>query len=456
VAALRIEELIDTQHFGRFNAGLLLWSFLAMMSDGFDISALASAAPQLSSAWHLAPQAFSAAFSASLFGVLIGAPLLGIAGDRYGRKPAIVGGCALYGLATLATVWASDLNQVTVYRLIAGVGLGGLMPNTIALNSELTPARLRAALVVLMFTGITIGASFAGMVQAWLIPRWGWPIMFWVGGLVPLAVALCLTVALPESVKFLAAAPGRRAQLLRTLRRLCPDLHLEDGVQLERSPEPVPSGVGLRQLFGPRLLWITPLLWSCFATALMANYFLNSWLPLIFVRQGLSAQQSGGAISLYHLGGTAGGLMVCLVLGRFGFASISALFALAMIAIAAIGLPGISVLQMTLAVTLAGCCTLGAQFGNNAAAGLLYPTAIRSRGVGWALAIGRFGSVLGPLVGGALLGMQLTLQQLFLLAATPMLIGVLCSLLLMRLHRRRFASLRLQAAVTEAANSPSG
>src|SRR5579863_6395197 len=102
MAALRIEELVDAQRFGRFNAGLLLWSLLAMMSDGFDISALASAAPQLSNAWHLAPQAFSAAFSASLIGVLIGAPLLGIAGDRYGRKPAIVAGCAIYGLATLA------------------------------------------------------------------------------------------------------------------------------------------------------------------------------------------------------------------------------------------------------------------------------------------------------------------------------------------------------------------
>jgi AAHS family 4-hydroxybenzoate transporter-like MFS transporter len=137
-----------------------------MLADGYDIAALASAAPQLARSWHVAPKDFAPALSASLFGILFGAPLLGYVGDRFGRRTAIVVGCAIYGFGTLATVWATDLDQVVVLRFLSGIGIGGLMPNTIALNSELAPKRLRAALVVLMFTGITTGGGIPGYIQA--------------------------------------------------------------------------------------------------------------------------------------------------------------------------------------------------------------------------------------------------------------------------------------------------
>jgi AAHS family 4-hydroxybenzoate transporter-like MFS transporter len=204
-------------------------------------------------------------------------------------------------------------------------------------------------------------------------------------------------------------------------------------------------GTGLAQLFSGRLAFITPILWLCFITALMANYFLNSWLPLIFENSGFTAQQSGLAISCYHYGGTVGGLFVALVLGRFGFTAIAALFVLAVPAIAAIGLPGISFATMVSAVALAGFCTLGAQFGNNAASGLLYPTVYRSRGVGWALGVGRLGSVIGPLVGGVLLGRRLPLQQLFIFAALPMAAGLIASAVLARLCYRGLGGLQLDA-----------
>jgi AAHS family 4-hydroxybenzoate transporter-like MFS transporter len=164
---------------------------------------------------------------------------------------------------------------------------------------------------------------------------------------------------------------------------------------------------------------------------------------LIFESNGFTAQQSGMAISVYHYGGTLGGLCVALVLGRFGFSAIAVLFLLAVPAIAAIGLPGISFATMASMVALAGFCTLGAQFGNNAASGLLYPTAYRSRGVGWALGLGRLGSVVGPLVGGVLLGSKLPLQQLFVFAAIPMAAGLIAAAGLARLSYRALGSLQL-------------
>jgi AAHS family 4-hydroxybenzoate transporter-like MFS transporter len=171
---LHLEELIDGQKFGRFNINVLVWSFLAMVADGYDMAGLASAAPELSRTWHMGAKAFGPALSASLFGILFGAPLLGFAGDRFGRKTVMITGCIIYSLGTLATVWATNLDQVVVLRVLTGIGLGGLMPNAIALNSELAPKRLRATLIVLMFTGITTGAAIPGAIQAWLIPQHGW------------------------------------------------------------------------------------------------------------------------------------------------------------------------------------------------------------------------------------------------------------------------------------------
>jgi MFS transporter, AAHS family, 4-hydroxybenzoate transporter len=440
---LQLDELVDGQRFGRFNTNLLFWSFLAMLADGYDIAALASAAPQLGRAWHIAGHAFAPALSASLFGILLGAPALGYVGDRFGRKCAIVSGCIIYGLGTLATVWSSNLEQLTVLRFIAGVGIGGLMPNTIALTSELAPKRLRAALIVLMFTGITTGGSIPGFVQAWLIPHYGWQVMFWIGGLAPLSTATCLWFALPESVKYLASKGAQRAALLATVRRIRPDLTIDDDAQFTVASSLQAAGSGLPQIFGRGLAWVTPVLWLCFASALMANYFLNSWLPLIFENSGLTPRQSGTAISFYHYGGTLGGLLVSVVLGRFGFSAIALLFLLAVPAIAAIGLPGVSWLTLLGMVTLAGFCTLGAQFGNNAASGLLYPTAFRSRGSGWALGVGRFGSVIGPLLGGVLIGMRLPLRQLFLLASLPMAAGLIAAAIIARLCHSRFGGLQI-------------
>lgn len=448
---LRIDELVDGQKFGRFNFGLLCWSFLAMMADGFDISALASAAPQLARTWHVAPHTFAPALSASLFGILVGAPVLGMMGDRFGRRTSIITGCIIYGFGTLATVWAANLDQIVILRFLTGIGIGGLMPNTIALNSELSPRRIRATLIVLMFTGITTGSGLPGYIQAWLIPRYGWQIMFWIGGLAPLVIAIVLRFTLPESIKYLASRPLRQAELMRTARRMRRDLHIADDAQFLTGDAPPATGSGLAQIFSGALRWITPILWVCFATALMANFFLTSWLPLILENSGFTPRESGVATSFYHYGGTIGGLLMSLLLARFGFAVIAVLFLCAIPAIAAIGLPGIPYAAMGSAIALAGFCILGAQFGNNAVSGLIYPTDVRSRGVGWALGVGRFGSIAGPLAGGILIGMKLPHQTLFLCAAAPMMAGLIASVFAAKLWHASLGDLRLKEISASAA-----
>lgn len=440
----QINQLVDGQKLGFFNYKVLFWCFLAMFADGYDIAAMAYAAPELARLWNLEMPEFGLVFSASLFGILLGAPLLGFMGDKYGRKIAIVSGCVIYGVSTLAVVWTSSLDQIFILRFITGIGIGGLMPNTISLNSELAPKRHRAKLIVLMFMGITLGTSTPGFVAAWLVPDYGWQIIFLIGGLAPLLIALCLQFVLPESVKYLATRTDRQPQLLKTIRIMRPDLKISDDA-IFVNPVEMATGItsSTRDLFKGGLAIITPLLWVCFSTALMANYFMNSWLPLVLGDLGMSEVDAALTTSWYHLGGALGGLAVSFLLDRYGFMIIAVLFALSVPAIAMVGAEGLSQSSLVFFVSFAGFAIVGAQFGNNAAAGLLYPTNCRSKGVGIALSIARFGAIVGPLAGAVMISMGLAWKTIFLVSSMPMLIGVASAVYLSKICYQRFNGFQL-------------
>ncbi|MDX1404341.1 MAG: MFS transporter [Woeseiaceae bacterium] len=440
---LDIEQLIDGQKLGRFNLNLLVWSFLAMFADGYEITAIAFAAPELVRDWGLQTASMGPVFSASLFGILFGAPALGYVGDRFGRKTAIIIALAICGVATLAMAFAQSVDQLLALRFFTGIGIGGLMPNTVSLTSELSPKRFRAMLIVLMFTGITLGGGAPSVIAAWLVPQFGWPVLFVIGGVFPLLIAVCLYFTLPESVKFLALQPSRAAALRRTLRKVRPDVAIPGEAEFSVHRSAPQGNVGIREIVSPGLRWITLLLWFCFGMTLMANYFLNSWMPILFEASGLQADDAALASGLYHVGGTLGGLLISVLLDRYGIIVIAAFLLFAGPVVAAIGiaeLPFGALLGLSLG---AGVFVLGAQFGNNAAAGMLYPTEIRAKAVGLAFSVGRFGSILGPLLGGLLIAKNWPLAWLFAAAAVPLVSGAIAALILTRICFVRFNGLQI-------------
>lgn len=439
----QVNDFVDGQRIRSFNIMLLVWSFLTMFADGFDLNSLGFAAPDLTRLWGIARSEMGPVLSANLVGIFIGAPLLGWAGDKYGRRPVIIGGTLLYGVMTLFMAWSTTMEQMMVLRFIAGIGIGGIMPNTISLNSELTPKKFRSTLIVLMFMGITTGSTGVGLVAAYFMQDYGWQIIFHSGGILPIAIAVGLYFALPESLKFLATKPERHAELIATARKMRPDLTIADDARFENPPIVVGSEGRISELFKGSLALITPLLWVCFCIALMANFFLNNTLPLIYDQYGIDAQEAALTATMYHAGGIFGGLLISVLLDRTGFLIVAVLFAIALPSVALLGLENMHFIGMASVAGLAGIAILGAQFGNNAAAGLIYPTSIRAKGVGMALSIGRFGSIIGPTVGAQLLGMNLTMQNLFLLACTPILIGLVAALALSRLCYKRFNSFQL-------------
>jgi MFS transporter, AAHS family, 4-hydroxybenzoate transporter len=457
---IQIDRLVDDQKIGWFNIQLLIWSWLAMFADGFDISALSFASTEIVRDWGVPRSAFGTAFSASNVGVLIGAPLLGYIGDKYGRRLAVVIGSVVFGVFTLAMTQATTLQHMEILRLLTGIGIGGLMPNMIALNAELAPRRWRATLVVLMFTGITLGSGSPSFISGWMVPIYGWEIVFVIGGVVPLVIALCLWLWLPESVKYLTSAHKHRAQLLKTARAMRPDLNIADDAVFVAAPnievtDPKNQGfLGLRLLFQGSLRYITPLLWVCFATTLMANFFLNNWMPIIFEGAGFTPKEAAIASGLYHWGGTVGGLLVSLVLNRYGYSAIAAMFILAPLAIASLGLGGDSHLMTTFVSGLAGFAVLGVQFGNNACSGLIYPTEARSKGVGWALGIGRIGAIVSPWLGGLLIAQNMPSSELFMWAASPMAVGAFSAVFVALLCYARFRSMTLDDKPAAPAGAP--
>ena len=439
--SINVGQWIDERPLATFHIWLVAFAFAIIISDGYDITAIAFAAPELLKQWAIADRsALGPVFSASLVGILVGSPFFGVVGDRYGRKIAAVGSLVVFGVFTLAAAWASSLDHMLWLRGLAGIGLGGLMPNMIAYTGEFAPRRHRATLIILMFCGVTLGGAVPAAISLWLVPRFGWESIFVIGGVMPLAFAACAWLWLPESVKFLVVK-GRRDEAVRVLEMMAPDADIGPQTVLVPPTETVYAGFNPKHLFGEGLALITPLLWLCFAINLMGFYFLISWMPTLLIGQKLLAQSDAAiATSLVQIGGTIGGFVLCRPMERRGFWPVALLFAGAVPFVALIGYAAATSTWLLMAVvTLAGFCILGLQFGLNAASAMIYPTSVRSNGSGWAFGVGRFGSILGPIFGGKLIAMKLSVPMLFLIAAIPFVVGTLACVALATLYAARFS-----------------
>ena len=215
-ANVDVTQLIDQQKISRYQIMVAALCAAVVFMDGFDAQAIGYVAPTLSAAWKLQKGALGRVFGAGLFGLMLGALIFGPVADRIGRKPVIIVSVLWFGICTLLTVTADSLNSLLMWRLLTGLGLGGAMPNAIALRSEYSPQRSRATMVMVMFMGFSLGSAIGGLIAAQFISKYGWTSVFWLGGIVPIVLAPVLFLVLPESVRLLALR-GREDQRIRGL-----------------------------------------------------------------------------------------------------------------------------------------------------------------------------------------------------------------------------------------------
>ena len=433
VKSVNVEELIDRQKFGVFGVRVLVLALLALIVDGYDVQVMSFAAPSLLKAWHLQRAAFAPVFSASLFGIMFGAPLFGWLGDRIGRKACIVISSVVYGLFSLAFLLAHDLPTLLVLRFLAGVGMGGVFPNAVAIAAELAPRRLRAGMASIISVGITIGGVIPGLVVTELPPGPVFRQLFLIGGILPLVLAALLALALPESLTFLIQKGGSKARIARQARQIDPGIEAGEEVEFVLPPRPASEPVGFQALFAGQMALITPLLWLMFCATLLSIYMLTSWMPMLVEASGYSTRQAAAANSLFQVGGALGGVMVGLLLGRFGMRLVTVLFVACVIAVGTAARAQLSDAGLAAAIAACGFCLIGAQAALNGTTGLAYPTAVRARGLGMALGVGRIGSVVGPLIAGVTVAEGVTsARELFLLPLIPLALGAVAAFVVMR------------------------
>jgi AAHS family 4-hydroxybenzoate transporter-like MFS transporter len=439
-AVVQVSRLLDERGLGSFQIKLLIWSLFVVLIDGYDIGAIAFAAPHLVKAWGIQPHALGPVFSSSLVGILVGSAVFGWIGDRYGRKAALIWANLLFGVFTFAASYATNLDQMFWLRLLAGIGIGGVIPNVVAINAESAPRKLRATLAIIAVGCVPIGGAIPGLISAIWVPTHGWPLLFQIGGIVPIIIGLAGFFGLPESIKYMALHEGSRGKMEKLIHDIRPDYQVPPNARfvLEDEQEQF-KGFNPAYLFRQGLELITPLTWLLFALNLMGFFFLLSWTPTLMTALKLPPATAALAGASIQLGGTVGSLLLCGWLQSQRFLGIAIMFVLAVPVVGSIGFAGLtSQTALLVATFFAGFLVLGIQSGINVVGAMIYPTSLRSNGSGWQLGLGRIGSIVGPLLGAQLVGMPV--QNLYMWSALPFAVGAVVCFIIHVLNTSRLAA----------------
>ncbi|MEM8987739.1 MAG: MFS transporter [Pseudomonadota bacterium] len=429
--SIDIDARINASPVGPLQWRIVVICFILAMIDGFDAQAIAFVAPLLKDEFAIPAPEMGLLFSSALLGLMVGAFVFSPVADRIGRKPVIVVSCAIMGVFALLTATAGSTTELFVYRFLTGLGLGGVMPNINTLTSEFAPARKRAFLMTAMFVGFPFGAVAGGLVSNVLIATYGWSSVFILGGVAPLLMIAVAAPFLPESIRFLALKGGRDNDIGASLANIDKNYSYQDGDRFVVAGKT--GGGSITGLFSQGRAVATLLIWVVVFANLLMMYSLLNWLPSVMREAGLPLERAILSAVIFNLGGVIGGLVIARAIdGRGPFGVLSIAFAAAAVAIALIGVSTASLVLAFAAVFVGGFTLIGSQFGMNALVVNFYPTDIRSTGLGWSLAVGRIGSVIGPIIVGLVLVLEWSLPQVFLLAAAPALVCLGAVMLLAR------------------------
>ena len=386
------------------------WTILAALAiifDGFDIQILGFAIPSLIREWHVARSAFGPVLALGLAGMAVGSPLAGYFGDRFGRRTALIGCVSVFGLATISSSFVDGVAGLAVLRVLTGMGAGGALPNAAALAAEFAPLRRRHAAVLLTIVCVPLGGMVGGVIASQVLPALGWRALYMIGGAMPLAFAILLWLALPESPRFLARHPEDRQRLTELLRRIG---HTFDAASTyeDRTKVVADHRAPVRTLFGPALARDTVGLWIAYFFCLGSIYVMFGWLPTLLTSRGISLATATTGLAVYNLGGVCGVLAWTFLISAFGSRGpmLAGALGTAASALMVLLIPfhaNSSPVLLLAAIGLNGLLANAVQTSMFALAAHVYPTAVRASGVAYASAIGRTGGVISSLFGAVLI-----------------------------------------------------
>jgi AAHS family 4-hydroxybenzoate transporter-like MFS transporter len=423
-------ELIDNHRVTGFQISVLALCMLVAALDGFDTQAIGYTAPAIAAQIHLPMPQFGQVGSAGLLGAAIGALSFGPLADLFGRKWFMIIAMIVFAVFSYLTATSGTLNELLAYRFCAGLGLGGVTPAFLAMGAELAPKRLRSVFVTVLFASFPGGGLIGSLIASWVIPAFGWQSLFYIGAVAPLVIAAILAVYLPESIRFLLARNIGHDEVRRTLERIMPG-EVPADAELTAPPDPAREGAPVTHLFTEGRAAPTLLLWVPFFMVFMVLVTVTFWTPAVLNSVGFSLSSAALIIGLNNLGSAIASALSGWLVHRGGaFRVLIPGFILGGLSLAWFGQATSSVLMLATASFLAGFFVGGTGTGLIAVAAGMYPTSIRSTGIGWSMGMGRVGQVFGPMLAGLLVGAGYKVGGIFYAAAVPCLIGALFLLFL--------------------------
>jgi AAHS family 4-hydroxybenzoate transporter-like MFS transporter len=423
-ATVDVPDLLERQKISKYQVRVMALCAAVVFLDGFDTQVIGNLVPAIIGEWKVSRPAMAPVGVAGLVGLMIGALTLGPLADKIGRRAVIIGSTLMFGVMTVLTgALADSVTSLMVLRFLTGLGLGGAMPNSIAMTAEYGPKRRQATMVMVMFCGFPLGASFAGFISAYLIPAFGWRSVLYLGGVLPIALVPLLLAQLPESIRHLVLQGNQAARIAGILSRINPALAFPDGARFAISEEHG-GGVPLGHLFREGRAAPTVLLWIVFFMSLLNIFLINFWLPTLTHDAGVALTIANMATGLFQAGGVVSTLLGGRAVDAHGaYRVLTPAYFFAGLSIGTLGFVVHSPPLLLIAATVVGFCLIGGQTGVNALASTFYPTFIRSTGVGWALGIGRIGSIAGPAVGGILIALKWPTTAIFIIGG----VAALCA-----------------------------
>jgi AAHS family 4-hydroxybenzoate transporter-like MFS transporter len=404
--SVSIKDVLDSGRFTFYQIWICALCFLLAFFDGFDLSLVGVSLPKIAEFLNSTPAALGIAMSAGNVGALIGALVLGMLADRFGRKQMLLVSAFTFGVFTLSIAYIQSVEQLVLLRFIAGLGLGGAVPNALAFGSEYAPSNKRATLATTMYAGVAIGATCAGLFSSYLLPRYGWQSLFLVGGTVACLIGFIALLSLPESLEFLVkrGKDSDKARTHKIVSKITPSYASLKDVEFVSSEERLP-GVPIKHLFKEGRTANTILLWMAFVLSYYLLWLILSWTPTLLKESGASSREFSLAFACVNMGAVVATVLIGILMDKFSpFRILKIGFFLAFASIFIFGYFASSTFFVVAMVSaIMGFFVIGSNSGLMGFAAISYPADIRGTGLGWATGIGRSGSFLAPVVGGIML-----------------------------------------------------